>query len=296
MIKERVPWWARIGAKLVLARLPAAYGTWRRLNLFGHGAMHQAEYAVSVFQQHFARCPASKRGDFVGLEIGPGDSLASAVIGRAYGARHTYLVDVGRFATTDVDVYRGVARRLRKENLSPPDLDGADTFESVLRACQASYLTEGLASMRDIPSASVDFIWSHAVLEHIRRHEFAEFMREMRRVLRDDGVCSHQIDLRDHLGGALNNMRISSRWWEREWMVRSGFYTNRLRAGEMIDAFGSAGFDVDVIETSRWDSLPTPRHVLAEEFRKFTDEELLVKTFTVVLKPRAQSHPAHQVQ
>lgn len=284
-MRELVPWWMRIAAKLVLSRLPVAYALWRKLNLFEHGAMDQADYAVRVFQQHFAQSGLVVGQAFVGLELGPGDSLASAVIASTYGAAHTHLVDVGAFATTDLAAYRRVAQHLLARGMKPPNLDGITDMNGLLTACGASYGTGGLASLRMIPTRSVDFIWSQAVLEHIRRREFLDFMREMRRILKDDGVCSHEIDLRDHLGGALNNMRIPSRWWEADWMARSGFYTNRLRSSEMIHAFESAGFSTGIVAMKRWQSMPTPRRSFAEEFQDLDAEELLVQIFDVVLAP-----------
>jgi SAM-dependent methyltransferase len=284
-MRELVPWWARIAAKLLLSRLPAGYSLWRRLNLFVHGAMDQADYALRVFRQHFAHSGTAVGQGFVGLELGPGDSLASAVIAAAYGATHTHLVDAGAFATTDLAVYREIARYLLTQGLKPPNLDRVSDMDGLLSACRASYGTRGLDSLRMIPSASVDFVWSHAVLEHIRRHEFLDFMRETRRILKDGGVCSHEIDLRDHLGGALNNMRIPSRWWEADWMARAGFYTNRLRSSEMIRTFESAGFSTAVVAMKRWQTMPTPRHALAGEFQGLDAGELLVQVFDVVLNP-----------
>ena len=284
-MRELVPWWGRIGAKLVLSRIPAGYSLWRKLHIFTHGAMHQSEYALGVFRQHFARSGLQLGAKFVALEIGPGDSVSSALIAAAHGALHTYLVDAGPFATAEMSVYRGLAQHLRAQGLASPAIDASQDLDSLLAVCRATYGTAGLESLREIPTASVDFIWSHAVLEHIRRHEFAEFMRETRRVLRPGGICSHQIDLRDHLGGALNNMRISSRWWEATWMARSGFYTNRLKKSEILQMFAAAGFEVEVVSVSRWDQVPTPLRVLATEFRGLAADELLVSGFTVLLRP-----------
>jgi predicted SAM-dependent methyltransferase len=284
-MKELIPWWARIGAKLVLSRLPATYGVWRKLNLFTHGAMDQADYAVYVFQKHFARAQHFGERQFVALELGPGDSLSSAIIAAAHGATHTHLVDVGHFATHDLAVYRELASHLQVKGMRPPDLKCIRDIVELLKVCRATYHTHGLESMRSIPAQSVDFIWSHAVLEHLRRHEFADLVREMRRVLRSPGICSHQVDLQDHLGGALNHMRISSRWWETDWMAQSGFYTNRLTMSEMLGTFERAGFVVEVIATERWDRLPTPRAALAPEFQTRDTQELLVKGFEVLLSP-----------
>jgi SAM-dependent methyltransferase len=281
-----VPWYAKIVAKVVLSRLRLRHGFWRRLNLFMHGFMHDPKYAHRVYREHFDRSPlARKRGGFVALEVGPGDSVLSAVVAKAYGAHACYLIDSGAYAIEDMALYRAGEDYLRALNLSPPDLSEVANVKEVLAKCNAVYKTEGLNSVRGIPSDSVDFVWSEAVLEHIRRHEFLDFMRELRRVLRPDGICSHHVDLKDHLGGALNNLRFSPRRWESDWMANSGFYTNRIRYREMIDLFGKAGFRVEVLDVDRWHSLPTPRRALHISFRSLPDEDLLISGFHVLLRP-----------
>lgn len=42
------------------------------------------------------------------------------------------------------------------------------------------------------------FFFRNAVLEHIRLKEFLLQVLEMKRVLKPEGVASHQIDFRDH--------------------------------------------------------------------------------------------------
>lgn len=136
-----------------------------------------------------------------------------------------------------------------------------------------------------IPDASVDFIWSQAVLEHIRRAEFPEFMAETRRVLKPEGVCSHRIDLKDHLGGSLHNLRFFEAVWESRFMSDSGFYTNRLRYGELLDIFRAAGFAVHVTDRREWNAPPIRRDKLAEPFRGLSEDDLSVSEFGVVLRP-----------
>lgn len=284
-MRELIPWWGRIGIKLALSRVPAGYQLWRRLRIFRHGEMHDPAYALGVFRAHFAHARIPAGAPFVALELGPGDSLASAVIAAAHGATCTYLVDVGAFASRDLRIYRALCGYLRQQGLQPPHLDSVHDLDGLLRACRASYGTRGLASLAEIPPATVDFAWSHAVLEHVRRDQFADFAREMRRIMRCGGVCSHQVDLQDHLGGALNNLRIPSRWWEAEWMARSGFYTNRLRMPDIIRTFEASGFTVHTLATTCWESLPTPLDALAPEFRNCAVVDLLVKSFTVSLSP-----------
>ena len=127
-------------------------------------------------------------------------------------------------------------------------------------------------------------IFSQAVLEHVRADDFDETMRECRRILKPGGTFSNQVDLRDHLGGALNNLRFRRARWESNLFVRSGFYTNRIRYSDMLTRFRAAGFHVERVQTVRWEKLPTPRKVLAPEFQGLTDEELRVSSFFVVLR------------
>lgn len=284
-IRAAAPWWLRIGAKIVLARVPAKHDLWRRLNVFAHGRMEHPEYALEVFQRHFANSGLQLGSPFVGLELGPGDSLASALIAKVHGAAFTYLVDAGPFAILDIRTYQALALYLKSEGFDIRNFESIRDVGEMLGAFDASYHSQGLQSLRKLPAGSVDFIWSQAVLEHVRRDEVGAFAREMRRVLRDSGLCSHQIDLKDHIGGSLNNLRISSGWWEREWMATSGFYTNRLRKCEFVRIFEDAGFDTKIVSTHCWDECPIDRPLLAREFHNLPDDELRVKDFLIVLRP-----------
>ena len=96
---------------------------------------------------------------------------------------------------------------------------------------------------------------------------------------------SHVVDFKDHLGGALNNMRFSSSLWEKEWFASySGFYTNRIRLQEMIAICEEIGFMVDVVNLERWDSLPIERKHLADEFTNLKDEDLKVSGAHLVMR------------
>lgn len=250
--------------------------------------MEQPEYAYQVFRSHYGRAPFGRKGQsFVGLEIGPGDSLFSALCAYAVGAQHTYLVDSGHFAREDAGSYRNMAAFLARQGLAPPDLSRAASLTDVLSASRAEYGSRGIESLRTIPDGCVDFIWSHAVLEHIRLGEFENFLRETFRILRPDGVCSHRVDLTDHLGGALNNLRFSQSAWESDWMAGSGFYTNRLRFSQMTELFSRIGYTVEILNIDRWQRLPTPHSRMSQEFREMQEEDLRVFAFDVLLRKSA---------
>lgn len=283
--RTSIPWWAKIGLKIVLSRLPLDYGVWRRVGLFRHGRMDQASYALQVFRTHFSRCWAEQPPDgYACLELGPGDTLFSALIARSFGAAATYLVDAGPYAIEDPQPYRDLAQHLTAQGLHcPPGIDRAASIADVLGACGATYLTRGLASLASVPTASIDWVWSQAVLEHIRKAEFLPYMKELRRILKPHGKASHRIDLRDHLASALNNLRFDERTWERDWLAASGFYTNRIRFSQMRELFRKAGFAVDVVHVDRWTTLPTRRQAMAAPFSTMADDELLVQGFDVLL-------------
>jgi SAM-dependent methyltransferase len=276
----------KIAAKLVLARLPVSYELLRRLSLRRYGAMDDPIYALAVFRRHFARFrPDGDRSAFTALELGPGDSVSSALIAWAHGAEATYLVDVGRFARGELAPYHALAEALAAEGISPPDLDGIETLEELLARCRATYATSGLESLRELPDESIDLSWSQAVLEHVRRDELLPVLRELRRVLRPGGVSSHTIDLRDHLADGLNHLRFSRRVWESEVMAGAGFYTNRVRFSEFLRLFEEAGFAVETSDVVSWERLPTPRHKLAQEFAALPEDELRIAVFDAILRP-----------
>ena len=224
-----------------------------------------------------------KQGDFVALELGPGYSLFSALIARSFGASRTYLVDVGPFASSNLVLYRKMETHLRQSGLHPPDLRDCCNFNELKAACSAEYLTEGVASLRKIPSASVDFIWSDAVLSHVRRNDVLPTLLELRRIQRPDGVGSHHTGFGDILDGKLNDLRFSDRIWESSFMANSGFYTNRIRYTELLRLFRIAGFEPEIRSVSRWMELPTPRRKMAREFAALPEDELRVSFLDVTL-------------
>ena len=75
------------------------------------------------------------------LEIGPGNGLLIGKYANELGAGKTWLID------------------------SEPIAD-VEPFPNIV------YLTEGLKSLREAPDASVDFLFSNTVLEHICLKEF----------------------------------------------------------------------------------------------------------------------------
>ena len=74
-------WALKIAAKLLVARLPVPYAFWKSVGVFRHGRMDAADYPLKIFKLHLQRAyPQGLPPRSAILELGPGDSIASAVI------------------------------------------------------------------------------------------------------------------------------------------------------------------------------------------------------------------------
>lgn len=278
-------WFLKIVLKCLLSRLPVPYLWWQSLGLFRHGDMDSAKYAFKIFNLHWCRAfPKGIPKGLVVLELGPGDSIASAIIAASYGAAKVYLVDVGRYATKDISYYKTLVAAIKVKGLDIPNLENVTTIDDILEVCNAEYLTDGLNSLKSLKSGSVDLVWSHSVLEHVRKHQFDESLFELTRVLKEGGLSSHNIDFQDHLSRGLNNLRFSEKVWESSFFVNSGFYTNRIPAAEMHCLFRDVGYQVLKEGFGKWPTLPISRVSLSDEFQNYTDDELLNRTSHVLLR------------
>jgi SAM-dependent methyltransferase len=276
----------KIPVKMMLSRLPVAPRTWQRLNLFRAGPMDNPRIAMDTLDRY---CRLARRTDLSGqtvLEIGPGNSLLTAFFAASLGARKSWLVDARPLADSNMELFRKSAELLRQEKRPVPALDDAVTVDDVMRLLNATYLTRGTASLAEIPDASVDFIWSSAVLEHVRRKELPELIAHMRRICRPGGIAVHHIDFRDHLQYGLNNMRFPERLWESSLMANSGFYTNRVPYPQMVHQFQEAGFEVEEKILEPWpNGCPTGQAKMAQPFRDLPSEDLLIMDCHIALHP-----------
>jgi SAM-dependent methyltransferase len=295
ILRKTIPWWLIIGAKIVLSRAPVPYSFWKRLGLFDLGDMNHPQRAFNNFLQHARTVgvldeklllPQQRvSGDFNVLELGPGDSLFTIIIAKALGASRTWLVDAGPYASTNMAIYVQMLDLLRQKGFILPFKNNPKTLDDILSECNGEYLTEGIPSLAYLPSETVDFLFSHTVLQHIWKSDFTKMVDELFRIMKPTGVCVHRVDLKDCIGGnGLNNLRFSEARWESPLFRKSGFYTNRIRFREMVGIFEQAGFKCTLPRIVRWEQLPTPREKLDPSFRQLSDDDLLVSSFDILLK------------
>jgi SAM-dependent methyltransferase len=211
------------------------------------------DYAISVadgFEMWLRNCgPAERRAaarpfaDLKVLEVGPGQTLGSAVLLACAGARVTV---ADRFlARWDSDFHPAFYRALREKVRGRGDeyvaaidrLLAADAFTPEVIRCHA----RGCEELWKI-GARFDVVFSNAVLEHVEDLEAT--VRNLAAVTVRGGHGFHQVDFRDH--------RDFSRPLEYLTISRDDYQTVRheafcewgcqWRVSTVSNAFAAAGF------------------------------------------------------
>jgi SAM-dependent methyltransferase len=192
---------------------------------------------------HLGRAGFSINGKSV-LELGPGNSYMNAYNFLSKGARNVTLVDkYPRYCDTaaqrsyiqdEIDFFK------KKRS--------ADRFEYLdCRTCMPdqNYIRFIAGDLCEIDfSEKVDFIYSIAVLHHVR--DLPRYVRKMSDMLNSGGMVFHAVDLKDKLhfsGSPFRFYRYSDFVWDRLMTEESVTYTNRLRYGEYVDLFAANGFE-----------------------------------------------------
>jgi SAM-dependent methyltransferase len=280
-LKRLFPWWAKLSLKMLASRIPLKEKLFHPLGIYQHGFMIKPTYAINVFEFHLSRWEGVHPPGFHVLELGPGDSVSTAIVAAASGAASTTMIDVSPAASMRIEDYPAVMNELESRKYRvPPAFKSAKSMDELLKLVHGTYLVEGLKSLQALPSNSVDFCFSNAVLEHLSLHEVIPTIQELHRVLKPGGVMSHTIDFRDHLDQNLHSLRFAEHDWETKLVVQAGFYTNRWRINQFYDAFKEAGFVIKNTFESKWQQLPITRSRLNAQFRQRDD--LLVYTANVV--------------
>lgn len=280
--KKLLPWWAKIFIKMILSRINLGYRIKQKLGIFVNGSV-SPERAYGIVTKHMQLANIESLSGKTVLEMGPGDSLLDAMIMKAFGADKIYLIDVEDFVNRDINLYKNMAKFLELRGHQFVNVEKLNSTTELLEICNALYLTNGLESYKEIVSNTIDLVFSEAVLEHIRKHEFDPTMQELYRIMKPSGKASHTIDFTDHLGGSLNSLRFSENVWESSLMASSGFYTNRIRVNEMLNVFKDNGFEIENLDSRCWDSLPLKNSKMNSEFRNSPIDELLTYGCNVVL-------------
>jgi SAM-dependent methyltransferase len=174
------------------------------------------------------------------VEMGPGKNFGLALIFTGYGARVT-LAD--RFLCPWDESYHPHFYAMLRDRWEGPK-SGLISALSGARHSAVATLDTNARGRWNLPTASVDAVISHAVLEHVVDVEAT--CRELARVTRPRGIHIHQIDYRDHRDQTrpLDHLLIP----EAEFLAKlaSVYWNtgNRYRHSEFCALFDSIGFDL----------------------------------------------------
>lgn len=298
--------------KGIATRVPLLYRTFgqRHTNLDLSEAT--ADYSYSVWIKHLAKLheTAGCGVPEVIAEVGPGDTLGTGVAALLSGATRYIGVDVLPFARTGptMEVAHGLVPLFATRR--PCEGEGVPRFQHILdkNGFLSSVLTDDLLSrtldparveaiLEDvssvvrgvvpkngfvtyvapitesaIPIASVDFLLSHSVLEHVSDPK--ESMRMFHKWLKPGAIMSHLFDLRSH--GITRAWDGHRAFGERAWSVAVGarpFVINRLPFADLVNIVESSGFRI--LLALRHQCEPTlSRDQLAKVWQRQSDEEL----------------------
>jgi len=148
----------------------------------------------------------------------------------------------------------------------------------------------GNASRSGLPPQSVDLIVSDVVLEYLSPEELLEILQELRRIAAPDAVMSHTISLDDQYASydsaitQFNFLRFSDLAWR--CLNNPIIPLNRLRVSDYRRVFSESGFQVIDEINQRGDPAELARTPLADRFRRYSSEDLLVIHTWLVAIPR----------
>lgn len=240
------------------------------------------------------------------LHIGPGGSLGCEVLLCLSGIKKAWTLDPSASFTFNLSTFFATLQKLYTVTNSLQTIHNCSAAPLSLPAhsmeTDGSYRI-GSSLMQHFPNRtlentglqneSVDFLFSNAVLEHVR--DPLQCIREAHRILTKKGLTAHQIDLRDHrdFSNPLHFLRYSDSQWQtimKNYCSRDPLrYMNRLRAQDFIAIFEGAGFRIREFTPNASASDQTVNDAqarLASSFTRYSADELKTTSCFIVAEKR----------
>jgi predicted SAM-dependent methyltransferase len=247
------------------------------------------------------------------VEIGPGPSLGTGLAALLSGADRYYALDFTTHASTETNLATfDELVALFQQRAPVPDTSEFPTIQPTLESyafphhilseerLAVALHPERLAALRDdlayvtpgvpdrkhifyfapwdslpvVLDATVDMIYSQAVLEHV--DEPGQLYTLCYRWLKPGGLMSHQIDFKSHgTARAWNGHWTYSHYvWKLFIRAKRGFLLNREPHSRHIALMRRIGFEV-VCDRKVQEASPITRQQLAAEFQRLTDDDLV---------------------
>lgn len=219
------------------------------------------------------------------FEFGTGRDLVIPLAFSAHGAQRFITVDIERLAKPEL-IRSNAAIVSRLSGTAHPELSSLKDLE---RSWRIDYRAPADARATGLPAASIDCAVSVETLEHIPKGDIAAILKELRRIMRPDGLVLMQIDYGDHFKGfdpSISSFNFLT-YSEEDWApFQSRFqYVNRLRHSEYLELFREAGFQLLVDQPDRRPPEQPILDRLAPCFRGFSEEDLFTLGSLIVCRP-----------
>ncbi len=278
-LKSMIPWRMRYYIKLQEAK--------GKLHI--SGAIKQFRTVEKYNEELYETLRELEISNFVGkriCELGPGQHLTHAFLEYQMGADEEWLLEIDDFAKVESEAVLDSVKlddRFKIER-QLPELSQGESWKTYLKKINAIYSINGFDGYKTVPDNSIDFCFSYAVLEHIRKNIFISTMSEVYRFMSVGGKCYHTVDYKDHLGGKKNHLRYSDYVWEDSIHYNMDNYTNRIQCSEMCELLKSIGFSIVDVKRVLFEKEPINRKKLAKEFESISDDDLMTSSATIVLE------------
>ncbi|MFQ6102732.1 MAG: methyltransferase domain-containing protein [Candidatus Glassbacteria bacterium] len=197
----KVPKIMDIPYKYVRKRIPPGLYIKLQSSIGRRKAYYSSDYYLNIAARYEKNIPIRNKTI---LEIGPGNEIAVAILMVLLGAREVYLVDkisgnpFASHGSSNDEEYAEKYLRIFQQSEQFHDREPAvslpgDILAKIHQIDSFFTAPELPELMRDVKA---DCIVSNFVLEHI--NDLETVFINMNRILRDDGVIYHQVDLSDH--------------------------------------------------------------------------------------------------
>ena len=112
--------------------------------------MDDYTYAWDVLNVHTK--VLNNKSNWIGLELGPGDGLLSAILAHALGSKGVSLVDSGNYANINSAMYQKQIKYFLKAfpDASLPAVNFNQSVEKMLSSVNGNYYTQGLSSLQKL--------------------------------------------------------------------------------------------------------------------------------------------------
>ncbi len=282
------------------------------------GGTDSARYCYSVWLRHLLtlhRYGFKAKGARIG-ELGPGDSIGTGLAALLSGARQYVGLDIVPFsARADlITIYDELTQMYFRREPIPddsefprirPQLNSYDfphqLLESVIDGTKVKTIRNDLerdinegfyvnyrapwSSSKEVAPASLDLIFSQAVLEHV--DDLTATYKAMSAWLKSGGYASHVIDFRSHgLSPFWNGHWAYS---DREWRMVRGrreFLLNREPLSVHLSCAAKAGFKVLLLRAEYDDSCGLPTRHLSQRFRAIDTNDFQICGALLILQKR----------